>query len=69
MANQELYKKIEVVYNENHGAYGSPRIYRALKKQDVVRSENRVARLMRLRIFGLYPCPVRTLGYNQVSHG
>jgi putative transposase len=44
MANQELYKKIEVVYNENHGAYGSPRIYRALKKQDVVCSENRVAR-------------------------
>jgi putative transposase len=49
MANQELYKKIEVVYNENHGVYGSPRIYRALKKQDVGCSENRVARLMRLR--------------------
>ncbi|MCP4540413.1 MAG: IS3 family transposase [Chloroflexi bacterium] len=49
MANQELYKKIEVVYNENHQVYGSPRIYRALKKQGVVCSENRVARLMRLR--------------------
>ena len=49
MANRELYKKIEVVYNENHKVYGSPRIYRALKKQGVVCSENRVARLMRLR--------------------
>ena len=49
MANRELYKKIEVVYNENYGVYGSPRIYRALKKQGVVCSENRVARLMRLR--------------------
>lgn len=49
MANQELYKKIKAVYNENHGVYGSPRIYRALKKQGVACSENRVARLMRLR--------------------
>jgi transposase InsO family protein len=49
MANRELYKKIEVVYNENHRVYGSPRIYHALKKQGVVCSENRVARLMRLR--------------------
>ena len=49
MANQALYKEIEAVYNENHGVYGSPRIYRALKKQGVACSENRVARLMRLR--------------------
>lgn len=49
MANRELCKKIEVVYNENHKVYGSPRIYHALKKQGVVCSENRVARLMRLR--------------------
>jgi len=49
MANRELYKKIEVVYNENHKVYGSPRIYRTLKKQGVACSENRVARLMRLR--------------------
>ena len=33
MANQELFKKIEVVYNENHGVYGSPRIYRELADQ------------------------------------
>ncbi len=49
MANRELYKKIEVVYNESHKTYGSPRIYHALEKQDVACSENRVARLMRLR--------------------
>jgi putative transposase len=49
MANRELYKKIEAVYNESHGTYGSPRIYRQLKRQGVACSENRVARLMRLR--------------------
>jgi putative transposase len=48
MANQELYKKIETVYNESHGTYGSPRIYHELKDQ-VPCSENRIARLMRLR--------------------
>jgi putative transposase len=49
MANQELFNKIEVVYNENHGVYGSPRIYHELDDQGVACSENRVARLMRLR--------------------
>jgi putative transposase len=49
MANQELYNKIKVVYNENHGVYGSPRIYRELDAQGVDCSENRIARLMRLR--------------------
>jgi putative transposase len=49
MANRELYKKIEAVYNESHETYGSPRVYRQLKKEGVACSENRVARLMRLR--------------------
>jgi putative transposase len=49
MANQELYEKIEAVYKENNEVYGSPRIYHALRKQGVACSENRVARLMRLR--------------------
>ena len=49
MANRELYKKIEAVYNDNHGVYGSPRIYRELKDQGMACSENRIARLMRLR--------------------
>jgi len=49
MANQELFNKIEVVYHENHAVYGSPRIYRELADQGVACSENRIARLMRLR--------------------
>lgn len=47
MANQELLKQIEVVHEESHETYGSPRIYRELKAQGVSCSENRVARLMR----------------------
>lgn len=49
MANQKLYNKIKTVYKENHEVYGSPRIYRELKDQGVSCSENRIARLMRLR--------------------
>jgi putative transposase len=49
MANRALYKKIEAVYNENRGVYGSPRIYRELDRQGVACSENQIARLMRLR--------------------
>jgi putative transposase len=49
MANQELYTKIKAVYDDNHGVYGSPRIYRELKDQGIACSENRIARLMRLR--------------------
>jgi len=49
MANRELFQKIKAVYNESHGTYGSPRIYRKLKKRGVACSENRVARLVRLR--------------------
>jgi len=48
MANRELVKKIEVVYNDSYGTYGSPRVYRELQAQGVACSENRVARLMRL---------------------
>jgi transposase InsO family protein len=49
MANQELWRRIETVYHANHGVYGSPRIYRELLAQGVACSENRVARVMRLR--------------------
>ena len=49
MANRQLVQKIEAVYNDNHGVYGSPRIYRELQEQGVACSENRIARLMRLR--------------------
>jgi hypothetical protein len=36
MANRKLYRRLDVVYNENHGVYGSPRIYQELKDQDIV---------------------------------
>jgi transposase InsO family protein len=49
MANRQLLKKIEAVFNESRETYGSPRVYHALKNQGVKCSENRVARLMRLR--------------------
>jgi putative transposase len=49
MANDELYDKIKAVYDDNHGVYGSPRIYRELKDKGIACSENRIARLMRLR--------------------
>jgi len=48
-ANQELVKRMEIVYDDSDGTYGSPRICRELKAQGVACSENRVARLMRLR--------------------
>jgi putative transposase len=49
MANRELVKKIETVYYDSYETYGSPRVYHELKAQDVACSENRIARLMRLR--------------------
>ena len=49
MANQALFKDIQTVYDDNHGLYGSPRIHAELKAQGKGCSQNRVARLMRLR--------------------
>ncbi len=49
MANQELANKIETVYNETLGTYGSPRIHVELKEKGVVCGKNRIARLMLLR--------------------
>jgi transposase InsO family protein len=49
MANRELVRRIEAVYNDSYETYGSPRVYRELKAQGVACSEKRVARLMRLR--------------------
>jgi len=49
MANRELYKEIKKEYDKSNETYGSPRIYQALRKRGIVCSENRVARLMRLR--------------------
>ena len=48
MANQELLKRIQAVFEESRQTYGSPRVHQALKQQEVRCSRNRVARLMRL---------------------
>jgi putative transposase len=47
MANQELVERIKAVHRKSHGIYGSPRVYRELKKLGMGCSLNRVARLMR----------------------
>ena len=49
MANQKLYGQIKVVFEASKKTYGSPRIHRRLNKKGVACSENRVARIMRLR--------------------
>jgi transposase InsO family protein len=46
-ANVKLLDHIRVVHKESRGAYGSPRVYQALKQRDVPCCENRVARLMK----------------------
>lgn len=48
IANEDLLIEIRRVFLENKENYGSPRIYNALKQNDIVCSENRIARLMRL---------------------
>ena len=45
--NNELREQIETVHRQSRGTYGSPRVYRALKRLGVRVSENRVARVMR----------------------
>jgi len=49
MENQALLEEIEAEYESSQETYGSPRITRALQARGVACSENRVARLMRLR--------------------
>ena len=46
-SNGTLRKKIRAVHRDSGESYGSPRVYKALKKQGETCSENRVARLMR----------------------
>jgi transposase InsO family protein len=46
-ANQQLLENIQRVYLESRQTYGSPRITQQLLRQEVLCSENRVARLMK----------------------
>ena len=45
--NETLAERIRVVHAQSRGTYGSPRVYRALKRRGCRASENRVARVMR----------------------
>lgn len=47
-ANERLLQSIRQVHQDSRATYGSPRITRQLKRQQVRCSENRVARVMRL---------------------
>ena len=47
MADVCLSEKIKALFKQGQGTYGVPTIYRLLKKQEVVCSRKRVARLMR----------------------
>ena len=46
--NQQIVEEIKVIHKQSRNTYGSPRMYVELRKQNIVCSENRVARLMRL---------------------
>lgn len=46
-SSKTLRKKICTIHRESGESYGSPRVYKALKKQGETCSKNRVARLMR----------------------
>ena len=45
--NEELARRIRAIHQQNRGIYGSPRVYRALRKCGCRASENRIARVMR----------------------
>ena len=48
LENEKLDHHIKTIYRKNRGNYGSPRITEALNKQNIVCSENRVAKRMRI---------------------
>jgi transposase InsO family protein len=47
-ANKELVEQIKEVYQVSRRTYGSPRVYKALKRKGILCGRNRVARLMRM---------------------
>jgi len=52
LQNQALTQQIQQVYAARRGAYGSPRVYAALRHKGIMVGRHRVARLM--REFGLH---------------
>lgn len=47
LANQKLLEQIRQAFEQSRQTYGSPRVTRELRRQQITCSENRVARLMR----------------------
>ena len=45
--NDMLLKKIQIIYDDNKGCYGSPRITKQLNKDGIKCGENRIAKIMR----------------------
>lgn len=45
-ANRALLRHISTIHEQSHRTYGSPRVFKALKKKGVACSEKRIARLM-----------------------
>lgn len=41
-----LLNRIKIIYDENKGRYGSPRITKQLRKDGLICGENRIARIM-----------------------
>jgi transposase InsO family protein len=48
LKNQLLLEQIKRIFERSHGVYGSPRIYRELRKQGMVCNKKTVARIMRI---------------------
>ena len=57
-SDAELLEHIRRIHTEHRERYGSPRMYLELRRQGIVCSENRVARLMREAGIPLVPASV-----------
>ena len=59
-ANQQLLEQVRQVFDQSRQTYGSPRVTRQLRRQQILCSEKRVARLMRRHnIRAKSKCPFR----------
>jgi hypothetical protein len=47
LADEQLAERIEAIFDDSRGAYGWPRVHRALRDEGVHASRKRVARIMR----------------------